>query len=263
MSTLWEEKPMRKCLSIIFYEYKMQMKRLATWGVLIAATIVALLDSFPSAGNFARLEFLVDPAYFIYRTISLDGLVIIFGLMFLLSSRIPLDLKTGVKPLFMASPISKHIYISGKLLSGFLYTFTVLGLFLTANTLIYALATPFDVSVVSCIVPLIKTILICAVPISIFISFVSAALPAVIDVRLFYLLASVLFIINAATVGSATQMPFYLITSGDLVKLIWQHPKYPFIDISSVYANLIFLIGCGLLAWIFLHFKRRFWRADK
>lgn len=254
---------MRKCLSVILCEYKMQMKRLATWGVLIAATIVAQLDSFPFAGNFARLEFLTDPAYFIYRTISLDGLVVIFGLIFLLSSRIPFDLKTGVKPLLMAGTIGKQAYISGKLLGGFLYSFTVLAAFLSANALIYAIATPFEVPVMSCVVPLIKTIFICTVPISIFIGFVSVALPAVMDIRLFYLLTSVLFIINAATVGSAVQVPFYLITSGGLAKLIWQHPAWPFIEISSVFMNLIFLVGGGLSAGALLYLNRRFWRADE
>ena len=42
-----------------------------------------------------------------------------------------------------------------------------------------------------------------------------------IDIRLFYILAAILFGFNATYVGSAEAMPFYLITSGDLVRLIW------------------------------------------
>ena len=48
---------MRKMFSVLHYEYKMQFKRLVTWGVLLVATALSLLDNFPSAGNLARLEF--------------------------------------------------------------------------------------------------------------------------------------------------------------------------------------------------------------
>lgn len=90
---------MRKILSIIHYEYKMLMKRFATLGVLLIGTLVALLDNFPSISNLARLEFLTQPAYFVYRTISFDTLIVAFGLMFLLSNRFSLDKKSGVKNL--------------------------------------------------------------------------------------------------------------------------------------------------------------------
>lgn len=253
---------MRKCFSITHYEYKMQMTRIATWGILIVAVIVALLDNYPSSGNLARLEFLTQPSYFVYRTMSLDGLIMIFGLMFLLSSRMSLDKKTGVKSLMMASPITKGQYVSGKLVGGFLYTFTILTIFLTLNTLIYFIAVPFDASITDCAIPLVKTLVFSALPVGVFVSFVSIALPAVMDIRLFYLLASVLFIINAASIGSAEQMPFYLITSGDLMKLIWQHPKYPFTNIESIQANAIFLIGCGITAFTSLFLKRKFWRTE-
>lgn len=82
---------MRKMIAIICYEYKMQFKRLATWGVLLAATVFALLDNYPSASNLTRLEFLNEPAYFVYRTMSLNGFVLMFGLMFLLAERFPLN----------------------------------------------------------------------------------------------------------------------------------------------------------------------------
>ena len=32
-------------------------------------TVFSLLDTYPSAGNLARLEFLKEPTYFVYRTI--------------------------------------------------------------------------------------------------------------------------------------------------------------------------------------------------
>lgn len=253
---------MRKLFSIVHYEYKMQLNRFATWGVFIATMVIAMLDDFPSEGNLNRLEFLTEPAYFISRTMSIYGLVLTFGLLFLLSSRFPIDKKLGTKSLIMAAPIEKGQYIFGKLLGGFFYTFSLLFLFLTINTVIYFVAAPVDMPIMSCLIPLIKTLFVSAVPVSAFVGFVAVALPAIMDIRLFYLLASALFIVNAATTGSAGQMPFYIITSGDLIKLIWQHPKWPFINTGSIQANLMFLMGAGLLSCVLLFLKRKFWRAE-
>lgn len=253
---------MRKIMSIIHYEYKMQIKGIATWGVLLAVTGIALLDHFPSTTNLARLEFLVWPAYFIYRTMSQDGLILAFGLLFLLSSRFPLDKKTGVKSVIMASPVNKGQYIFGKLLGGFFYTFTMLSIFLMVNTATYYVAAPFEIEIMECVTPLLKTIFISAMPVSLFISFCSVAIPALIDIRLFYLLSAILFGVNAATVNSAEAMPFYLITSGDLIRLIWVHPRWPEIITGSVRANLIFLLGSGVISCILLCLKHKFWRAE-
>lgn len=167
-----------------------------------------LLDSFPSASNLGRLEFLPQPNYFIYRIMSLDGL------------------------------------------------------FLVLNTTIYAIFSPIKVNIAEYLIPLGKTIVINAIPVSFFISFCAMSIPTVLDIRLFYFVMSGVFIINATTVGSAGEMPFYLITAGDLIKLTWQHPKYPFNDIGSMATNLMFLIGGGLVSWILLLGKRKFWRAE-
>ena len=104
---------MRKMFSVLHYEYKMQFKRPVTWGVLLVATALSLLDNFPSAGNLARLEFLNEPAYFVYRIVSLDSLVLLFGLMFLLAGRIPIDTKTGMKSLLMFSVFRNLYYLCG------------------------------------------------------------------------------------------------------------------------------------------------------
>lgn len=252
---------MRKVFSVLRYEYKMQMKRPATWGVMIVATIITLLDNFPSASNLARLEFLLQPDYFIHRTMSLYGLILAFGLIFLLSNRFGVDIKTGVKSLFMAAPLKKRQYIGGKLLAGFFYTLTIMTIFLALNTVIYAIFSPVRSSIEEYLMPFGKLMIVSAIPVSFFISFCAVAFPAIIDIRLFYFAISTLFIFNAATVGSAGKMPFYLITSGDLMKLIWQHPKYPFSDIGSIAVNLIFLIAGGLLSWFLISCKRKFWRV--
>lgn len=253
---------MRKLIAIIHYEYKMQFHRPATWGMLLGVTIYALLDTYPSARNLARLEFLNEPAYFVYRTMSLNGLVLLFGMLFLLAERFPLDHKTGMKLLLMSHALQKWQYIWGKLLGGFLYTFSILCIFLASNTAVYFAAAPFPVPLSACMVPLVKAVLVSALPVSLFVSFCSAALPGMINLRLFYLLAALLFGVNAAYVGSANPAPFYMITSGDLIRLIWGNPKWAFHDTGSIFANGAFLMGSGLLFGSFLFGRHGFWRAE-
>ena len=253
---------MRNMCSVLHYEFKMQFQRLAAWGVLLAAAALSLLDNFPSAGNLARLEFLNEPAYFVYRIVSLDSLVLLFGLMFLLAGRIPLDAKTGMKSLLMASPLKKWQYVLGKLLGGFLYVFSMLCIFLFLNTAVYFIGTPFKISLIECAVPVVKAVFASFIPVSLFVSFCSIALPGMIDIRFFYVLAAILFGFNAAYVGSAEAMPFYLITSGDLARLIWVHPGWPFVDMGSVIANGCFLAGSGLVSGCLLFLKHRFWRSE-
>lgn len=253
---------MRKMIAIIHYEYKMQFKRLATWGMLLAVTIFSLLDTYPSASNLARLEFLNEPAYFVYRTMSLNGLILMFGLMFLLAERFPLDNKTGMKFLLMSHALQKWQYVLGKLLGGFLYAFSMLCIFLALNTAVYFMAAPSPISLLACIVPLAKTIIVSAFPVGLFVGFCSVALPGMIDIRLFYLLAAVLFGFNVTYVGSANAAPFYLITSGDLIRLIWVHPKWSFLDTGSIFANGAFLIGSGLAFGSLLFLRHRFWRSE-
>ncbi len=253
---------MRKIIAIIHYEYKMQFKRPATWGVLLAATVFALLDNYPSAGNLTRLEFLNDPAYFVYRTMSLNGFVLLFGLMFLLAERFPIDNKTGMKLLLMSHALQKWQYILGKLSGGFLYTFSILCIFLALNTAVYFVAAPFPIPLPACTLLLVKVIIVSAFPVSLFVSLCSAALPGMIDIRLFYLLAAILFGVNACYVGSANAAPFYMITSGDLIRLIWVNPKWSFHDTGSILANGAFLMGSGLIIGSSLFLKHRFWRSE-
>ncbi len=253
---------MRKIFAIVHYEYKMQFMCLAAWGILLAATVLSQLDNFPSAGNLARLEFLKEPAYYVYRIMSLDSLILLFGLLFLLAGRLPLDAKTGMKPLLLSSALRKGQYVWGKLLGGFLYVFSMLCIFLLLNTGIYFIAAPFAISLSACVVPLVKAVFVSVIPVSLFVSFCSIALPGMMDIRLFYLLAAVFFGFNASYVGSADAMPFYLLTSGDLVRLIWVHPRWPFVSMGSVAANGLFLVGSGLASAGLLFLKHRFWRAE-
>lgn len=230
--------------------------------------VAFFLDSFcfgggnPHIFDYRVFLFQIQPSYLIYRTMSLDGLILIFGLLFLVSSRIHMDKRLGMKNLFMAMPIRKGQYVAGKLLGGILFTFSVITIFLSLNMAIYIFCTPSKLPLIEYILPLLKTVVICGLPISCFIGCCAVLLPDLMDIRLFYLLFSVVFIINAMAVGSDNEMPFYLITSGDLLKLIWQHPKFVFDNFSSVLANLSFLLGCGLCSVMLVMANRKFWRAE-
>ena len=104
---------MNKFLSITKYEYKMQIKRIAGWAVLLFVLGSAMMDSLPTASNMARVEFLYDIHYYVRRVFSFDGLILLFR-------------KTGQRDLFMATPIGKSCYIGGKLLGNFLYALTLM-----------------------------------------------------------------------------------------------------------------------------------------
>lgn len=253
---------MCRMLTVAHYEYKILLKRIAPWGVLLAVTTIALADNLPTAANLSRLEFLSQPAYFICRTMRQNGLLMAFGLLFPLSGSFAMDDKTGVKALFLAGPVDRAQYVFGKLLGGFLCLFTLLSIFLILNLSVYYVAAPFQIAVVDCTRPLLKTILVLVLPVSIFVGFCSVALPAVMNIRLFYLLISVLFVLDAAAIGSAKAMPFYLITSGDLSRLIWVNPNWTEIDAGSVRANLLFLVGGGFISCLLPFLSRRLWREN-
>ena len=87
-------------------------------------------------------------------------------------------------------------------------------------------------------------------------------LPELADIRLVYLVCSILFLVNAFTTDQAEPIPFYIFTQGDLAKLIWQHPRYLQIHVGSACLNLAFMIGIGVLAIVLVAIKRRFWRAE-
>ena len=92
-------------------------------GVYFVATALYLTISL--CREFSSVRVLNEPAYFVYRIVSLDSLVLLFGLMFLLAGRIPIDTKTGMKSLLISSALRKWQYVLGKLLGGFLYVFSM------------------------------------------------------------------------------------------------------------------------------------------
>ena len=94
MCIVWEGKRMRRMLAILRYEYKMQFRRWPTFGAYFCGNGAFPSGQFSFQREFGAPGIFAEPAYFVYRIMSLDSLVLLFGLMFLLAGRFPLDAKT-------------------------------------------------------------------------------------------------------------------------------------------------------------------------
>lgn len=253
---------MSKLLSISKYEYKMQIKRIAGWIVLLFVLASAMKDSLPIASNLVRVEFLGDVHYYVRRVFSFDGLILLFGIMFLTAGRLVDDRKSSRRDLFMAAPIGKGSYIGGKFCGNFLFALTLMYSLLIVSLIGYAIFSPTETSVGNYMSAVFDASLYIIFPAAFFVVASSVMLPEIIDIRLFYLLYSVLFLTNAFSSDAAEARPFYIFTQGDLAKLIWQHPKHTEIYMGSASLNLLFMLGIGVFAIAFVAVKRRFWRTD-
>lgn len=67
---------------------------------------------------------------------------------------------------------------------------------------------------------------------------------------------------QCAYIGSANAAPFYMITSGDLIRFIWVNPKWSFHDTGSIIANGAFLMGSGLVFGSLLFLRHKFWSSE-
>ena len=130
---------MSKMLSIARYEYKMQIKRIAGWIVLLFVLVSSMMDCLPVVSNLARIEFLGDIHYYVRRVFSFDGLLLLFGIFFLTAGRMVDDRKTHRRDLFMTAPIQKSSYIGGKFIVNFLFALTLMYPLLLANRVTYFL----------------------------------------------------------------------------------------------------------------------------
>lgn len=254
---------MSKLAAVAKYEYKMQISRPAGWGVLLFSTVTAFLDCLPTAANMARVEFLGEIHYYVRRVFAFDGLILLFGLMFLMAGRLVGDRKTGVKDLLMAAPVHKKDYVGGKLLGNLCYTLTMMFSLLGISICGYLLCRRGTEGIGSFLHAGYSVALYLILPASFFVTASCVMLPEILDIRFFYLLYSILFMVNAFSVNSAEKMPFYIFTQGDLTKYIWRHPKWPQIYPGSAWLNLAFLLGTGILAVTLVAAKRSFWRVDE
>lgn len=253
---------MSRLLSIAKYEYKIQIRRIAGWIVLLLVLILSMLECLPTTSNLSRLEFLGDIRYYVRRIFAFDGLILLFGILFLTSGRLVDDRKSCRRDLFMAAPIRKASYIGGKLLGNFLFALTLMYLLLMISIYGFAIFSTSDTSLHGYISAGFDVSACIILPATFFVVASSVMLPEIIDIRLVYLLYSILFLINAFSTDTAQARPFYIFTQGDMAKLIWQHPKYTEIYVGSACLNLLFMLGIGVLAIVLVAAKRRFWRAD-
>lgn len=253
---------MSKLLSITKYEYKMQMKRIAGWIVLLFVLVSSMMDCLPTASNIARIEFLGDIHYYVRRVFSFDGLILLFGILFLTAGRMVDDRKTHRRDLFMTAPIGKASYIGGKFLGNFLFALTLMYALLILSLAGFICFSPSDVTIGEYLSAILQVSVCVILPATFFVVASSVMLPELVDIRLVYLAYSVLFLVNAFATDKAEPMPFYIFTQGDMAKFIWQHPKHPEIYVGSAFLNLLFMLGIGVLAIALVAAKRRFWRAE-
>lgn len=253
---------MSKMWSIAKYEYKMQIKRIACWVILFFVLVSSMMDCLPIASNLVRLEFLGDIQYYVRRVFSFDGLILLFGILFLTAGRMIEDRKNGRRDLFMAAPIEKSSYIGGKFLGNYLFAITLMYVLLLISLCGFAWLSPIEYTFSEYIKAILSVSLCIILPATFFVVASSVMLPELMDIRLVYLLYSIWFLINAFTTDQAGPIPFYIVTQGDLAKLIWQHPKYPEIHVGSACFNLMFMLLCGGMVIAIVAARRRFWRAD-
>ena len=258
MCTAWGGKLMNKSALIAKYELKMQIRRIGGWLVFSFSVAVALLDDFPSAANVKRLAELPKQGYVVYRLIGQPGIILLFGLMFLLSDRIRGDWKRGTLDLFTTAPIRKAQYLAGKILGNLCYLLCMAGLYLTVNGVIQAIFTPGQFTAIPYFVGFITVIL----PACFFIAMCSLAIPVLLDIRLFYAAFAVYFMANLIIVPEkgVSDLPFWFLLRGGLSMFVYRF-NLSTLNFGNITANLAFLLGIGIFAFALLFAKRNYWRA--
>lgn len=250
---------MSKSVLIAGYELKMQLGRIAGWLIFAFSLALALLDDFPSAANVKRLAELSKQGYVVYRLIGQPGIILLFGLMFLLANRIRGDRENGTLDLFTAAPVSKAQYLVGKVLGNFNYLLCMTGAYLAVNGVIQAVFTPGQFTVMPYLAGWIAVLL----PACFFIAACSLALPVLFGIRLSYAVFSVYFMANLIIVPpkGVSGLPFWFLLTGGLSRLVYRF-NLESLDFGNIMMNLLFLLGTGLFAFVLLYAGRRYWRAE-
>lgn len=252
---------MSKLLSVAKYEYKMQTKRIAGWIVLLFVTVSAMMDCLPISANLARVEFLGNIRYYVRRVFAFDGLILLFGILFLTAGRLVDDRKSGRRDLFMAAPIGKASYLAGKMMGNLLFALTLMYSLLLLSLCGFAIFAPSGTPLADYVVAIISVSVCVILPATFFVVAGGVMLPEIADIRLVYLIFSVLFLVNAFSSDTAETRPFYIFTQGDMAKMIWQHPRFPEVYPGSACRNLLFMLGAGALSILLAACQKRFWRA--
>ena len=246
---------MRDIITVFYYEFKMQIKNIGFWIVLLFCLVLVLLDSFPSQANILRLDHQLSSSGYIVTRMIRICLLILFGYMFLVSSRIRRDKKTGASDLLMATKLKKKNYIFGKIFANYCLVLLMMAIYFAINIFIHLLFNPDPIN----IIPFIIGFCIQIIPISFFVVACSVAIPVLIEIRLFYIIFSALFIFNVMSTPDTRKLPFYLLI-GEPIKLVNSNIGFGIRSTALIFYNLLFLIGIGAISIALLMLKKNFWR---
>ncbi len=110
------------------------------------------------------------------------------------------------------------------------------------------------------LIPYVVGLLTMCVPACFFVSACSVTLYVVADIRLFYVVFSVYFLMNSDFIYTENSIlrSLYLFQS-DMLKLIYTYESFETIMIQKLLWNLAFLLCVGLASML-LQGNRRYWR---
>lgn len=247
---------MRNFLTIAKYEWKMQIRNLGFWIILVVGLVIGGLDSFPTSANMVRLDGQIqNSGYVVSRLLLYAVVLMMFGFVFMVSNRIRCDKKLGVSELYMVSPLTKWQYIAGKFTANLSAVLAVVGVFFIINALVHLIfnPAPFDVR------PYLIGFISVAVPMAVFTIGCSVSLPVLTDIRFVYVLMSGYFFLNVAIVPDSRAFPFYLLVSEPL-KLINPYLGFGQKSGALMVYNWTFMLGIGIFAVLLLLCGKRYWR---
>lgn len=248
---------MSKIITIADYEFKMLIKNKMVWIILTVVVVLALYDNFPSESNYLRLQYLPEQGYVVRRILSQFGVMLLFALMFIISSRISIDINQKYLDFLLPINIAKHQYILGKFIGSYIFAVLILNLYLFINGSIQFFFSSYTFK----IIPYFIGGFILVPTTTFFVVSCSISLPILLNAKLFYVLSSTYFLLNTGIIYVENEIirSFYLYQP-DILKLLYKHEGFEFIDIPLLYWNFIFLIVIGIISMILLVFKKSYWR---
>ena len=247
---------MRNFSTIAKCEWKMQIKNPGFWIILALGFTLSCLDNFPNAANMARLDDQLQNSGYVVARLLHDAVVLMmFGFVFMVANRIRRDKKLGVSELYMASPLTKGKYIAGKFAANLFVVLSVVGIFFAANALVHLVFNPAPLDVLPYIIGFISV----AIPMAVFTTGCSIALPVLTDIRFAYVLMAGYFFLNVVLVPDSRALPFYLL-AGEPLKLINPYLGFGQMSGALMVINWTFMLGLGMIAVLLLLCGKRYWR---
>jgi ABC-type Na+ efflux pump permease subunit len=248
---------MRNTLTIAGYELKMQMKNIALWVIVLITFALTIFEQFPSEENLRRISGLSDHSYIASRSMTLTGILLMFGCAFIVGNRIHMDINKGTSEILFSAPISKTAYIGGKFLGNYLAALVMCGVFVFLNGVVQAFFNPSPFEPI----PYLASFVFISVPSMLFVVGLSIGLPVLMGTKLFFTAFSAYIMYCMIIVPENYEIPFYWII-GDTRKLVFHNGSFSF-PYQSIVLNVIFLMGIGIASLLLLGINnKRFWRES-